>query len=227
MRQLWLIVLLGLTGVLASASATFGDAALHQSPEPGLSPNIKISFLSRQGGAAPTSTGTRRQGSLPSASLVRRVSFYSYSRAYLDTQPEANGNAEWRCLTEALYFEARGESVKGQFAVAEVILNRVDSVRFPGSVCKVVHQGTGRKFQCQFTYTCDGNKETVHEKAAWDNVAKIAKIMLSDGPRRLTRGATHYHTTSVLPRWSRGFALTTTIGVHRFYRMPTRTASNS
>ena len=54
-----------------------------------------------------------------------------YSKAYLRSLPTAKGGKEWACLTEALYFEARGETVKGQFAVAEVILNRVSSPSFP------------------------------------------------------------------------------------------------
>eukprot|EP00581_Thalassiosira_minuscula_P035425 CAMPEP_0184455124 /NCGR_PEP_ID=MMETSP0740-20130409/22369_1 /TAXON_ID=385413 /ORGANISM="Thalassiosira miniscula, Strain CCMP1093" /LENGTH=142 /DNA_ID=CAMNT_0026826875 /DNA_START=64 /DNA_END=489 /DNA_ORIENTATION=- len=81
-----------------------------------------------------------------------------YSKAWLDAQPKAAGGEQFACLAEALYFEARGETVKGQFAVAEVILNRVKSAQFPNSLCGVIKQGTGRKYQCQFTYTCDGHK---------------------------------------------------------------------
>ena len=66
-------------------------------------------------------------------------------------QPSPGGGLAWECLAEALYFEARGESLNGQFAVAEVIMNRVDSKRFPNSVCGVINQGTGRKYGCQFT----------------------------------------------------------------------------
>ena len=76
-----------------------------------------------------------------------------YSEAYLRGLPVAKGGKEWACLTEALYFEARGETVKGQFAVGEVILNRVSSPSFPDTICGVINQGTGRKFACQFTYT--------------------------------------------------------------------------
>ena len=150
----------------------------------------------------------------------------SYSRAWIDAQPEAKGDAQWQCLTEALYFEARGETVKGQFAVAEVILNRVDSTQFPNSICGVVNQGTGRKYQCQFTYTCDGNPEHVNEPAAWATAGKIARVLMDGAPRGLTDGATHYHTTAVNPSWARRFIQTTRIGVHKFYRMPVRLSSN-
>lgn len=141
-----------------------------------------------------------------------------YTRRFLAGLPRATGGNEWSCLTKALYFEARGESVKGIFAVAEVILNRVDSRVFPSSVCRVVNQGTGRKYQCQFTFTCDGVSEKVREPRAWRRVAKVARLMLDGAARPLTHGATHYHTSAVNPRWSRVFAHTATIGTHRFYR---------
>jgi spore germination cell wall hydrolase CwlJ-like protein len=143
-----------------------------------------------------------------------------YDRAFLAAMPVATGDAEWRCLTEALYFEARGEDIRGIFAVAEVILNRVDSKRFPSTVCGVVHQGTGEKYQCQFTYTCDGLDEAIREPRAWARVGKVARLMLDGAPRVLTDGATHYHTLAVDPRWARTFSLVSTIGEHHFYRMP-------
>lgn len=141
-----------------------------------------------------------------------------YSRAWLASQPRASGGDDWACLTEALYFEARGETIKGQFAVAEVILNRVDSPRFPNTVCSVVNQGTGRKFACQFTYTCDGRAEHFNNPKAYEDVGKVARAALEGAPRRLTSGATYYHTTAVSPRWSRKFRRTARIGVHLFYR---------
>ena len=150
----------------------------------------------------------------------------SFSSGWLDTQPTPTGNANWACLTEALYFEARGEILKGQFAVAEVIMNRVKSARYPDNICGVINQGTGRKYQCQFTYTCDGNPEHINEPRAWERVGKVAKIMLSGAPRALTGGATYYHTTAVNPSWSRKFNQTAAIGVHQFYRPDYRISSN-
>ncbi len=147
----------------------------------------------------------------------------AYTRAFLSDlpQPPAGGDA-MQCLSEALYFEARGESVKGQFAVAEVILNRVDSANYPDTVCGVIRQGTGRKYACQFTYTCDGHPERIHEPKAYDTVRRVAHVMLSGAPRQLTGGATHYHTKAVSPSWSRTYPRTATIGFHHFYRQPTR-----
>ncbi|WP_152540592.1 cell wall hydrolase [Sulfitobacter noctilucicola] len=149
-----------------------------------------------------------------------------FSRSWIDSQPKASGSAQWRCLAEALYFEARGETVKGQFAVAEVIMNRVQSARFPGSLCAVINQGTGKKYQCQFTYTCDGQAEVISEPRAFARVGKIARLMLDGKVPKLTEGATHYHTTAVSPRWARVYTRTAKIGVHLFYRHTWRTASN-
>ncbi len=157
---------------------------------------------------------------------LQPVGKVQYSRKWIDAQAKATGDAEWHCLSEALYFEARGESVKGQFAVAEVILNRVDDPDFPNKVCSVVNQGTGRKYACQFTYTCDGIKEVISEPRAYERVKKVAKLMVNGTPRTLTDGATYYHTKSVNPSWSRKFARTTTIGVHYFYRRHVRLSQN-
>lgn len=148
------------------------------------------------------------------------------SRDWVDAQPAASGGAELKCLAEALYFEARGETVKGQFAVAEVIMNRMKSARFPSTACDVINQGTGRKYRCQFSYTCDGLAETISEPVAYERVAKVARAVLDGNVPDLTRGATHYHTTAVRPNWSKVYVKTAAIGDHIFYRHTWKTASN-
>ena len=141
-----------------------------------------------------------------------------YDAAWLAAQPIPQGGDDLQCLTEALYFEARGESIKGQFAVAEVILNRVDSGLYPRSVCKVVHQrGSGA---CAFSYACDKYSNKMRDRSSRDRAARIAGIMLNGGPRLLTEGATHFHTRAVRPGWARKFRHTATIGAHIFYRQP-------
>jgi spore germination cell wall hydrolase CwlJ-like protein len=144
----------------------------------------------------------------------------------LAAMPVAKGGDQWSCLAEALYFEARGETLKGIVGVSEVILNRVDDSRYPSSVCGVVNQGTGERYRCQFTYTCDGRPEIISETKAYQKVGKIARFMIDGASRELTEGATHYHTKSVNPRWARVFPRTTTIGFHHFYREPSRVARN-
>ncbi|MBT4873019.1 MAG: cell wall hydrolase [Marinovum sp.] len=150
-----------------------------------------------------------------------------YTINYLAALPAPKGGKQWACLAEALYFEARGEEIKGQFAVAEVILNRVDSASFPSSPCGVVHQGTGRRFACQFTYDCDGRAEVIRDQKAYIQVGKVAQIMLEGAPRRLTKGALYYHTKSVNPKWARSFSKTVTIGSHYFYVPPQKIAKNN
>jgi len=129
---------------------------------------------------------------------------------------------EWRCLSEAIYFEARGESLIGQFAVAEVILNRRDSEVFPDTVCDVVGQGAQTGRACQFSYKCDGKSDRPSEKRAFERIGRIAWIMLQGKPRILTGMATYYHTTAVNPSWARKFIQTAKIGVHLFYRPDNR-----
>jgi len=152
----------------------------------------------------------------------------SFSQSWLDAQPEAKGDEQWRCLSEALYFEARGETVRGQFAVAEVILNRVNSSQFPGTVCGVIKQGTGRKYQCQFTYTCDGYRDVIKEHEAYTRVSKVARAIIdgAEGSGGLTDGAMYYHTSAVRPAWARRFKNTARIGVHLFYRPNYRTVQS-
>ncbi len=154
----------------------------------------------------------------PRARSNRDAPAVRFTTDWLATQPYIEGGAEWRCLTEALYFEARGETVKGQFAVAEVILNRVESRSFPNTLCTVINQGTGKRYACQFTYTCDGHAEVVNERGAWEAVGKVARLAMAGAAGDLTDGAQFYHTTAVRPRWARVFEHTATIGVHKFYR---------
>ena len=151
---------------------------------------------------------------------------FDYSSAFLSTMPTQSGGAQWQCLAEALYFEARGESTRGLFAVGEVILNRVDSSAYPNTLCRVINQGTGRKHACQFSYTCDGHAEVIREPAAYAKVGKVARLLIDGAPRTLTSGATHYHTKAVSPSWARRFPRTATIGFHYFYKQPSRRASN-
>jgi len=141
-----------------------------------------------------------------------------YDAGWLATLPAPSGGTEWQCLTKAIYFEARGESIQGQVAVAEVILNRVAASSFPDSICRVVQQGNARG--CQFSYACDGKPEVAADRAAWDTAGRIARLMLDGAPRRLTQGATHFHSRAVRPAWASRFTRTAVIGAHLFYRAP-------
>jgi spore germination cell wall hydrolase CwlJ-like protein len=124
-----------------------------------------------------------------------------------------------KCLTEAIYFEARGEVVRGQMAVAQVILNRAFSGKYPNTVCGVVYQNSHRHLACQFTFSCDGIRDVVREPDMWERAKVIASEML-DGKLWLPEvgKATHYHAYWVRPGWVREMTKMHKLGVHTFYR---------
>ena len=146
-----------------------------------------------------------------------------WDAAWLAAQPEAQGDAQFECLKQALYFEARGEPILGQVAVAEVILNRVDDRAFPSTICGVVKQSNGRG--CQFSYYCDGRSDQMRDAQAASRVGKVARALIDGAPRVLTDGATYFHAFWVRPSWRLEFQRTAQIGVHTFYRKPLRTAA--
>lgn len=168
------------------------------------------------GSSQATARPLSQQGAPRAADYARQPATYNASA--IAAQPPAQGNAQWRCLTEAIYFEARGEPMKGQIAVAEVILNRVDASNYPSDICGVVNQGTGRLHACQFSYTCDGIPERVTEPDAWQLAGKIARRLIDGAPRQLTQDATHYHADYVDPYWAQVYTQTTQVGRHLFYR---------
>jgi spore germination cell wall hydrolase CwlJ-like protein len=146
--------------------------------------------------------------------------------AALAAMPPVQGDEQWRCLAEAIYYEARGEPLLGQVAVAEVVLNRVDSRQYPNSICGVTRQGVGSGRACQFSYACNGRPERMASAVPRDRAEKLAAIMIAGRERSITDGATHFHATYVSPSWSRQLTRTAAIGAHIFYRQGTRVAQN-
>lgn len=125
---------------------------------------------------------------------------------------------ERRCLVEGIYYEARGENAKGQLAVAEVVLNRVLSGRYPSTICGVVFQGasTGR---CQFSFACDNSMKHPRNKVAWRKAQRLAHYVLSGQVNKSIIGtATYYHATYVSPYWAPSMVEVAKIGQHVFYR---------
>jgi spore germination cell wall hydrolase CwlJ-like protein len=124
-----------------------------------------------------------------------------------------------KCLAEAVYFEARGEAVRGQIAVAQVVMNRTFSGFYPNTVCGVVYQNKHHHMACQFTFACDNNPDVVTEPEMWDRARKIAKAML-DGQIWLPEvdKSTHYHAYYVRPSWVSEMKKMYRFGVHTFYR---------
>ncbi|WP_371153203.1 cell wall hydrolase [Jannaschia sp. 2305UL9-9] len=203
-------VFLALASAVPGLAQTAGGVALT---------NLQTANLSGTGGASRLLTTAAARSLWSRAANTRtRTEPEAINAAMLDRMSPVSGDSEWRCLAEAIYFEARGEPVEGQVAVAEVILNRVDSERYPGSICRVVNQGTGRRNACQFSYTCDGIPDSVSERGAWSRAGKIARLLIDGAPRDLTADATHYHADYVDPYWAKVYPRTAQVGRHIFYR---------
>jgi hypothetical protein len=125
-----------------------------------------------------------------------------------------------KCLADAVYFEARGEPLLGQMAVAQVVMNRVFSGYYPNNVCGVVYQNANRHLACQFTFACEGKDlSRVDELDMWEQAKRIAKDTL-DGKIWLAEvgHATHYHAYWVHPSWVHEMKKMYRLGVHTFYR---------
>ena len=135
------------------------------------------------------------------------------------------------CLALNTYHEAKNQSMVGQIATAQVVMNRVEDKRFPNTVCEVVKQGPTRpswedpnkeypiKHRCQFSWYCDGKSDVPKNEKAWRKAQDVAFLVLYDKIKvDVTEGATHYHATYVKPAWAKTKKRTTQIEKHIFYR---------
>lgn len=122
------------------------------------------------------------------------------------------------CLTQAVYYEARGEGRDGMRAVAQVVLNRARHAAFPKTVCGVVFQGAGRRTGCQFSFTCDGSMRGRVDRGAWNRARAVATEALSGRVYAPVGTATHFHTTAVAPGWRGSLVRVGQVGDHVFYR---------
>jgi spore germination cell wall hydrolase CwlJ-like protein len=127
--------------------------------------------------------------------------------------------AEHKCLSEVLYYEARGEGAGGQKAIAEVVFHRMNHGDYGHSICAVVYEGSGRS-GCQFSFTCNGEAMRPKQAAAWRESEKLAAQILTGqvALKNATGGALNFHAVSVSPDWADTMSRTTQIGNHIFYR---------
>ena len=178
--------------------------------------------------------------------LTATTAFASLASTFQDPQVEElyteQNRPELYCLAQNIYFEAKSEPLAGQYAVADVVLNRVNDTRYPNSICEVVREGPikeswktkqdpnlsdderiyyPKKNRCQFSWYCDGKTDKVRDQDAWRKAQVIAyKIVHTDKMRGITEGATHYHADYVSPKWANEIQLVGTISTHIFYRWP-------
>ncbi|HZV85690.1 MAG TPA: cell wall hydrolase [Brevundimonas sp.] len=136
-----------------------------------------------------------------------------------------DASRDLECLTQAAYYEARGEGRDGMQAVAQVVLNRARHAAFPNTVCGVVFQGAGRRTGCQFSFTCDGSMRGAVNRAAWNRARDVASSALSGQVYAAVGNATHFHTTGVSPGWRNALVRVNQVGDHLFYRFGGRSGS--
>ena len=146
------------------------------------------------------------------------------------------------CMALNIYYESRSDNLAGQYAVADVVLNRVQDSRYPNSICEVIKEGPVRESwktkqdpdlseserifnpirnMCQFSWWCDGKSDEPKDETGWAQAQYVAgNIMYNGKYRGITEGATHYHATYVKPKWrfDRGMNHIGRIGSHIFYR---------
>ncbi|WP_417231716.1 cell wall hydrolase [Brevundimonas sp.] len=160
---------------------------------------------------------------------LRQVSLTSTGPA---ARPFRLGNAldesrDLECLTQAVYYEARGEGRDGMKAVAQVVLNRTRHAAFPNSVCGVVFQGAARRTGCQFSFTCNGSMRRGVNPVAWNRARDVASRALSGTVFASVGNATHFHTTGVSPGWRNSLIRVNQVGSHLFYRFGGRSGSSA
>jgi spore germination cell wall hydrolase CwlJ-like protein len=218
------------TASLFFGTASIGAAESMERWQPGEEPVIVmpggVSDPDMKVMASLPSAGDEPSGAVESGESVAAKGEVNSDNQHMETPAERLGLFDEKarvksekCLTEAVYFEARGEAVRGQIAVAQVVLNRAFSGFYPSTVCGVVYQNKHRHLACQFTFACDNVADVVREPDMWDRAKKIAKAML-DGQLWLPEVAksTHYHAYWVRPSWVNEMKKTYKFGVHTFYR---------
>lgn len=138
---------------------------------------------------------------------------------------------ETECLATNIYFEARGESVEGQKAVAFVTLNRVDNNKFPNDICSVVYQAKHSEWwaehkdrlvpirnQCQFSWYCDGKSDRIRNSSDYQRLYTLAAEVITGRHEDNTDGALWYHANYVRPDWRLAYDKTVDIDAHIFYK---------
>lgn len=134
--------------------------------------------------------------------------------------------AEHDCLAKNIYFEARNQSETGMIAVSHVVLNRVESNKFPNHICDVITQAkrtsSGKliRHRCQFSWYCDGLSDYPRNKQSWEQAKRVAleAYQLHSAGWDVTNGSTYYHAKNVNPHWASAFNYVSQIDDHLFYR---------
>ena len=132
------------------------------------------------------------------------------------------------CLAQNIYFESANQSFAGKLAVAHVVINRMEDLQFPNTVCGVVYQAKtytnwkGNEVpirnQCQFSWYCDGKSDEPVDSKTWIKSLYIADLALTGEYKDITEGALWYHADYILPYWADELEFVTQIDDHIFYK---------
>ncbi|MEY4248834.1 MAG: hypothetical protein RJA87_467 [Pseudomonadota bacterium] len=215
--------------VLTEQAGTADAAALHLARRH--DPNFVPTTIDQERQAAlfalrlerRSTTDNRSQGRIDARDLLMRASYSDTTRISLPPLRGGRFNAltgarDLDCLTQAVYYEARGETPSGQAAVAQVVLNRVRHPAFPKTICGVVFQRADHRGGCQFSFACDGSMRLPMDRAAWHRAERVASRALDGATVSQVGKATHFHTTSVSPEWGAKLLRVAQVGLHIFYR---------
>ena len=198
----------------------------------GLGVTLSVAYLA--GGAARTATVEGPSARVAIAAPIAKSSLGATAKSGVSVTPVSlrgpapepaapeadrpHGVGSLDCLTAAVYYEARGESDRGQAAVAQVVLNRVRRAGFPKSVCGVVFQGAANH-ECQFSFACDGSMHQGREPAAWRRARTVAQKALDGDVMEEVGDATNFHVARLGQIWGTGLVKVAQVGTHVFYKL--------
>ncbi|WP_052732042.1 cell wall hydrolase [Devosia geojensis] len=206
----------------AFSAFDFGD-------EPELTEEVLLGYISRGSldagnGALSAIAAFTDDGPVAASALTTAVLARYVEDGFLPTSRRVEiADDERGCLAQAIYHEARGESAEGQLAVANVIVNRARSGKYPSSLCGVIYQNADKgRYRCQFTFACDGRGDAPAERRAWARSQALAEDVYARYAQGETLGAVpqstlYYHTVNVRPNWAYTFNRVAQIGAHIFY----------
>lgn len=191
-------------------------------PAPELTENVLLSYIDRTKGTNLALTAIDSATTDPSLSS-EALEAYAQTKFVPTAKKVKLSKQEQTCLAQAIYHEARGESEAGQLAVANVIINRAFSKKYPSTLCGVIFENADKgRYKCQFTFACDGRSDNGTEKRAWSRSMQLAQtayaeFIRGERPDVVPDSTLYYHTTAVAPNWSNSFRRVATIGSHIFY----------
>jgi spore germination cell wall hydrolase CwlJ-like protein len=212
------VLVVALAVILAAASAAVGAAA-NNHPHADQVASASVALASGTAVAKAVAPAPALRGTVTDIAAKQAIVSVTAKPANSADMAMAQLLAEHRCLSEVMYYEARGEGTEGQMAVAEVVFHRLRRGHYGHSICGVVYEGADTT-SCQFSFACHGAMAERKSPVAWHNTEILAARILAGqvALRDITGDATHFHAISVTPDWADNMERTVQIGNHVFYK---------